>query len=135
MGRNCTRNALGDGSFENIGPEGFRCLNPVPPTSEYLLKSCRGVTKVAERAHEAYYSETEGGHMTIATQTVREIALETPASIRVFEQFGIDYCCGGRIPLDEACANKGLAIAEVIAALEKASKEPVPRADEWASDL
>jgi regulator of cell morphogenesis and NO signaling len=71
--------------------------------------------------------------MTIATQTVREIALETPASIRVFEQFGIDYCCGGRIPLDEACANKGLAIAEVIAALEKASKEPVPQADEWES--
>jgi regulator of cell morphogenesis and NO signaling len=93
------------------------------------------VTKVAEREHEPYYSETEGGHMTIATQTVREIALETPVSIRVFEQFGIDYCCGGRIPLDEACANKGLAIAEVIAALEKASKEPVPRADEWASDL
>jgi regulator of cell morphogenesis and NO signaling len=71
--------------------------------------------------------------MTIATQTVREIALETPASIRVFEQFGIDYCCGGRIPLDEACANRNLAISEVVAALEKASKEPVAQTDAWAS--
>jgi regulator of cell morphogenesis and NO signaling len=71
--------------------------------------------------------------MTIATQTVREIALENPASIRVFEKFGIDYCCGGRIPLDEACANKNLAIGEVVAALEKASNEPVPQADKWAS--
>jgi regulator of cell morphogenesis and NO signaling len=87
------------------------------------------VTKVAEREREAYYSEAEGGHMTIATQTVREIALENPASIRVFEQFGIDHCCGGRIPLDEACAKKNLAIREVVAALEKASKEPVPQAD------
>lgn len=71
--------------------------------------------------------------MTIATQTVRDIALENPASIRVFEQFGIDYCCGGRIPLDEACANKNLAITEVVAALEKASAEQVPQAGKWAS--
>ena len=41
--------------------------------------------------------------MTVTTQTVREIALENPASIRVFESFGIDYCCGGRKPLAEAC--------------------------------
>ena len=34
--------------------------------------------------------------MTTTTQTVREIALEQPSSIRVFEQYGIDYCCGGR---------------------------------------
>ena len=42
--------------------------------------------------------------MTAITKTVREIALEQPTSIRVFEQFGIDYCCGGRKPLAEACA-------------------------------
>ena len=71
--------------------------------------------------------------MTIATQTVRDIALENPASIRVFEQVGIEYFCGGRIPLDEACARKNLALGEVIAALEKASAEQVPQAEEWAS--
>lgn len=71
--------------------------------------------------------------MTIATQTVRDIALENPASIRVFEQFGIDCCCGGRIPLGEACARKNLALGEVIAALEKASAEQVSQAGEWAS--
>jgi hypothetical protein len=42
--------------------------------------------------------------MTATTQTVRDIALEQPSSIRVFEQYGIDYCCGGRKPLAEACA-------------------------------
>jgi regulator of cell morphogenesis and NO signaling len=71
--------------------------------------------------------------MATATQTVREIALEQPASIRVFEQFGIDYCCGGRIPLDEACARKNVALGEVVEALKKVSAEPVPQADEWAS--
>ena len=36
-------------------------------------------------------------------RTVREIAVEQPSSIRVFERFGIDYCCGGRKPLSQAC--------------------------------
>ena len=69
--------------------------------------------------------------MTAATQTVRDIALEQPSSIRVFEQFGIDYCCGGRKPLAEACAAKNLEVDAVIATLEAAAKGPVPTADDW----
>ena len=56
--------------------------------------------------------------MTTTTQTVREIALEQPSSIRVFEKFGIDYCCGGRKPLAEACTAGNLEVNAVIAALE-----------------
>jgi len=34
--------------------------------------------------------------MTVAIdKTVRESAVENPASTRVFEKLGIDYCCGG----------------------------------------
>ena len=61
--------------------------------------------------------------MTDLTQTVREIALEQPHSIRVFERFGIDYCCGGRKPLAEACAEKQIAVDEVVAALEAAAEQ------------
>ena len=39
--------------------------------------------------------------------TVREIALEMPQTTRVFEEFKIDYCCGGRKPLAEACEKAG----------------------------
>ena len=42
-----------------------------------------------------------------ATRTVGEIALEAPATTRIFEEFHIDYCCGGRKPLAEACAAVG----------------------------
>jgi len=69
--------------------------------------------------------------MTATTQTVREIALEQPTSIRVFEQFGIDYCCGGRKPLAEACAAGNLEVDAVIAALEAAAKKSDPRVDNW----
>jgi regulator of cell morphogenesis and NO signaling len=70
--------------------------------------------------------------MTVATQTVRDIALENPATIRVFEKFGIDYCCGGRKPLTEACEAKSIAVDEVIAALEGALSEPVEKSNDWA---
>jgi regulator of cell morphogenesis and NO signaling len=70
--------------------------------------------------------------MTATTQTVREIALEQPTAIRVFEKFGIDYCCGGRKPLAEACSAGNLEIDSVIAALELAAKQPNLEIENWA---
>ena len=40
--------------------------------------------------------------------TVRDIALAAPSTTRVFEEYGIDFCCGGRKSLAEACANAGV---------------------------
>jgi len=71
--------------------------------------------------------------MTPTTTTVREIALANPASMRVFEQFGIDYCCGGRKPLAEACEVRNIAVDEVIAALERAAATPGPQAADWSA--
>lgn len=70
--------------------------------------------------------------MTNTTQTVREIALENPASIRVFEHFGIDYCCGGRKPLAEACEARNIAVDEVIAALEHTTSESNRVKEDWS---
>jgi regulator of cell morphogenesis and NO signaling len=69
--------------------------------------------------------------MTAKAQTVREIALEQPSSIRVFERYGIDYCCGGRKPLAEACAAGKLEVDTVIAALEAAAKTAAPIVQDW----
>ena len=52
--------------------------------------------------------------------TLRAIALEQPATIRVFERLRLDYCCGGSRPLSVACAEKSLNPAEVVLALEEA---------------
>jgi regulator of cell morphogenesis and NO signaling len=69
--------------------------------------------------------------MNTTTQTVREIALEEPSSIRVFESFGIDYCCGGRKPLSEACAASSVDVDAVITALEAAAADPVLSTEDW----
>jgi regulator of cell morphogenesis and NO signaling len=59
--------------------------------------------------------------MTSTAKTVREIALEQPHSIRVFERLGIDYCCGGRRPLAEACNERNIPVDVVLAALDAAA--------------
>ncbi len=50
--------------------------------------------------------------------TVGEIVTRRPALSRVFEQAGIDYCCGGKKSLEEACQRKGLDAAEFANHLE-----------------
>ena len=70
--------------------------------------------------------------MTAADKTVREIALEHPEFIRVFERYGIDYCCGGRKPLAEACLGANLSIGEVTAALDAVANTGVPVETDWA---
>jgi regulator of cell morphogenesis and NO signaling len=49
----------------------------------------------------------------------------------VFERYGIDYCCGGRKPLAEACAAGKLEVDTVIAALEAAAKTAAPIVQDW----
>jgi regulator of cell morphogenesis and NO signaling len=71
--------------------------------------------------------------MTIVSETVREIALNQPSSIRVFEQFGIDYCCGGRKPLAAACTEQNIEIDSVLAALESAAEASGPASEDWTN--
>jgi regulator of cell morphogenesis and NO signaling len=40
--------------------------------------------------------------------TVADIATAFPATIRVFQQHEIDFCCGGRTPLAKVCADRGV---------------------------
>src|SRR5229473_308532 len=59
----------------------------------------------------------------VQEKTVREIALESPSSIRVFERFGIDYCCGGNKSLVSACAELQLSLEQVMEKLDEAGLE------------
>lgn len=40
--------------------------------------------------------------------TVGELVADRPSRSRVFQQLGIDFCCGGKKPLEDACRDKGL---------------------------
>lgn len=63
--------------------------------------------------------------------TVGEIAAEHPASARVFEKHQIDFCCGGKVPLDDACRARGIDPVELRAELARAVAAPEPGARDW----
>ena len=54
---------------------------------------------------------------------IGEIVAEKLSRSRVFEQYGLDYCCGGHVSLNKACQEKGLDPQEVIKALLAADAE------------
>ncbi len=69
--------------------------------------------------------------MTLNQQTIREIAVTNPAAVRVFESFGIDYCCGGGKSLEEACAQQGVPIEKVLESLAAPQPAAAGDADQW----
>ncbi|GMW02214.1 MAG: iron-sulfur cluster repair di-iron protein [Candidatus Hydrogenedentota bacterium] len=58
-----------------------------------------------------------------SSTTVGELVRERPARARIFEELGIDYCCGGKRPLSEACAKKGHDVDEVLKSINKSDSE------------
>jgi regulator of cell morphogenesis and NO signaling len=66
--------------------------------------------------------------------TVAEIAARLPGSVRVFEKHRIDFCCGGKLPVTDACKARGLDASAVMAEIEQTMAEAAPAADAgWQS--
>lgn len=65
--------------------------------------------------------------------TVRELAVELPNAVRVFEKLGIDYCCGGARPLAEACVSAGIEISSVVEALRNEGYSSADELVDWTS--
>jgi regulator of cell morphogenesis and NO signaling len=61
---------------------------------------------------------------------VAEIATAAPATIKVFQRHQIEFCCGGHIPLFEACADLSLDTDAVLAEL-RAAQATAEDAVDW----
>ncbi len=61
-----------------------------------------------------------------AAQTLAAIAAELPGATRVFRRRKLDFCCGGAVPLADAAAAKGIAVAELAAELAGLQAEALP---------
>ncbi len=53
-----------------------------------------------------------------ANRPIGDLVAEHPEFGTVFEQLGIDYCCGGKRSLAEACRQKELTVEELLSKLE-----------------
>lgn len=72
--------------------------------------------------------------MDMHERTVGELAAGVPVSIRIFEAWKIDYCCGGMTPLPDACAAAGKSVDELIRALEMAAAVPGDVDRDWTKE-
>jgi regulator of cell morphogenesis and NO signaling len=52
------------------------------------------------------------------SSTVNEIVAQHPETVAVFNQFGIDSCCGGGVPLCDAAHRDGAELDALLRALE-----------------
>ena len=68
-----------------------------------------------------------------AEKTVGQWVVERPSRARVFERLGIDYCCGGKRPLREACEQKKLDFDAVMDALAEEEAVPEEAVRNWSS--
>ena len=63
-------------------------------------------------------------NVTDPAATLGDLVLERPAAAALFERLGLDYCCGGRRSLDEACSRRGLDTRTVMVLLDTLRDEP-----------
>lgn len=52
--------------------------------------------------------------MIAGTETLARLTRMVPAYAEIFEQLGIDYCCGGEVTLEQACRRKRMDLETVL---------------------
>jgi regulator of cell morphogenesis and NO signaling len=74
--------------------------------------------------------EQESLH-NIETETIGDIVARDYRTAAVFEKYGIDFCCGGKIPVGEACKERGVDPKVLQREIEAAQVEPMDRSHNY----
>ncbi|MCC6455745.1 MAG: iron-sulfur cluster repair di-iron protein [Caldilineaceae bacterium] len=72
-------------------------------------------------------------NIELGEQTVGAVVAANYRAAEVFTKYGIDYCCGGDKPLDQACAEKGISPSDLLneVALAAANGETIHEYNQW----
>ena len=57
--------------------------------------------------------------MDYANQSLSELAISIPMASEIFRKNRLDFCCGGKQTLKEACEKRNLSLNEILSQLEK----------------
>lgn len=66
-------------------------------------------------------------------KTIGEIVAADFRTAIVFENHGIDFCCGGKVALAAICTEKGLDLAAITTELEAVQSEPADRNQNYSA--
>ncbi|MBJ6800645.1 iron-sulfur cluster repair di-iron protein [Geomonas propionica] len=64
-------------------------------------------------------------------ETVGSVVARDYRAAEVFEKYGIDFCCGGNMPLAQACREKGIDLAVLMRDLEETAARPLERSQNY----
>jgi len=71
-------------------------------------------------------------------ETLGQIAAKDLRKAQIFKKYGLDFCCGGKKTVKQACAEKGLDATKIEQELQQADKVPASRPlpyNDWSLDL
>jgi regulator of cell morphogenesis and NO signaling len=88
-------------------------------------------TKADAREEQMKGAETMG--QKIQKKTIGEIVAEDFRTAGVFTTYGIDFCCGGNVPLSSVCEAKGLELSAILREVEAARSEPLEPSRNYAA--
>lgn len=127
--------------FDALKPgEAFRILNDHDPKPLYYQM-------LGERGNVFTWDYLQTGSWFVvqirkndaaSQETMGEIATKDLRKAEVFKKYGLDFCCGGKKTVKEACEEKGLNVAQVEAELNQADVNPTSRPlpyNDWNLDF
>jgi regulator of cell morphogenesis and NO signaling len=126
--------------------EGFVILNDHDPKPVYYqLLGERGDIFIWEYLQQGpeWWKVSIKKHITGENnETLGQIATKDLRKAEIFKKYGLDFCCGGKKTVKEACAEKGLDVAAVEHELQQVEKQtsasPLPRPlpyNDWNLDF
>jgi len=71
--------------------------------------------------------------INLSEMTIGDIVANNYRTAEVFEKHGIDFCCGGKITLTEACLKQRLDLAALMSELESLQLTPIDRSQNYSS--
>jgi regulator of cell morphogenesis and NO signaling len=71
--------------------------------------------------------------LTSGNKTIGEIVAADFRTAKIFENHGIDFCCGGKNTLETICAEKGLELVSLSRELEAVHSETTDRSQNYSS--
>ena len=71
-------------------------------------------------------------------ETLGQIAAKDLRKAEIFKKYGLDFCCGGKKTVKQACAEKGLDVTKIEHELQQADRNPSTRPlpyGDWSLDF
>ncbi len=60
---------------------------------------------------------------SLLERTVSDLVKERPSRSRILQRHGLDFCCGGGLPLSEACAKRSISTESILHDLDELDNE------------